>query len=76
MQVSINNPIVIIDSECIFCNYWGNFILNHDKSKRILITIPNSNTGREILNISHDIVDIEETILFKKEGQLYQYSGA
>ena len=76
MQVSINNPIVIIDSECIFCNYWGNFILNHDKSKRILITIPNSNTGREILNISNDIVDIEETILFKKEGQLYQYSDA
>mgnify|MGYP001176054398 FL=1 len=76
MQISINNPIVIIDSECIFCNYWGNFILNYDKSKRILVTIPNSNTGREILNRSHEIVDIEETILFKKEGQLYQYSDA
>ena len=67
MQVSINNPIVIIDSECIFCNYWGNFILNYDKSKRILVTIPNSNTGREILNKSHEIVDIEED---KNENRL------
>ena len=34
---SINNPIVLLDSECIFCNYWGNFILNYDKSKRTLL---------------------------------------
>ena len=76
MQVSINNPIVLIDSECVFCSYWGNFILNYDKSKRILVTIPNSNMGREILNRSNEIVDIEKTILFKKEGQVYQYSDA
>ena len=76
MQVSINNPIVLIDSECVFCSYWGNSILNYDKSKRILVTIPNSNMGREILNRSNEIVDIEKTILFKKEGQVYQYSDA
>ena len=76
MQVSINNPSVLIDSECIFCNYWGNFILNYDKSKRILVTIPNSKVGREIFNRSNDIVDIEKTILFKKEGQVYKYSDA
>ena len=76
MQASISNPIVLIDSECVFCNYWGNFILKHDKSKRILITIPDSNIGREIMNRSHGLVDIEKTILFKKKDQIHQYSDA
>ncbi len=76
MQDQINNPIVIIDSECIFCNYWGNFILKYDKSKRILITIPNSNIGQDIINESNDLVDIEKTILLKKDGQIHQYSDA
>ncbi len=76
MQDQINNPIVIIDSECVFCNYWGNFILKYDKSKRILITIPNSNIGHDIINETNDLVDIEKTILFKKDGQIHQYSDA
>ena len=72
MQAPVSNPIVLIDSECIFCNYWGNFILKYDKSKCILITVPNSNVGREIMNRSQDIADIEKTILFKKEDQIHQ----
>lgn len=76
MQAPLSNPIVLIDSECIFCNYWGNFILKYDKSKRILITVPNSNVGREIMNKSQDVTDIEKTILFKKDDQIYQYSDA
>ena len=76
MQAPVSNPIVLIDSECIFCNYWGNFILKYDKSKRILITVPNSNIGREIINKSQDVADIEKTILFKKEDQIHQYSDA
>ena len=76
MQAPVSNHIVLIDSECIFCNYWGNFILKYDKSKRILITVPNSNVGREIMNKSQDVADIEKTILFKKDGQIHQYSDA
>ena len=76
MQAPISNPIVLIDSDCIFCNYWGNFILKHDKSKRILITVPNSSVGREIMNESQNIADIEKTILFKKEDLIHQYSDA
>ena len=76
MQAPISNPIVLIDSDCIFCNYWGNFILKYDKSKRILITVPNSRVGREIMNESQNIADIEKTILFKKEDLIHQYSDA
>ena len=76
MQAPISNPIVIIDSECVFCNYWGNFILKYDKSKRILITVPNSNIGQDIINQTNDLIDIEKTILFKKESQIHQYSDA
>mgnify|MGYP001387150641 FL=1 len=76
MQAPISNPIVLIDSDCIFCNYWGNFILKYDKSKRILITVPNSSVGREIMNESQNIADIEKTILFKKEDLIHQYSDA
>jgi len=76
VQAPVSNPIVLIDSECIFCNYWGNFILKYDKSKRILITVPNSNVGREIMNESQNIADIEKTILFKKEDLIHQYSDA
>ena len=76
MQAPLSNPIVLIDSDCIFCNYWGNFILKYDKSKRILITVPNSSVGREIMNESQNIADIEKTILFKKEDLIHQYSDA
>tara|TARA_Y100000589_G_scaffold117406_1_gene111240 strand:- start:1158 stop:1565 length:408 start_codon:yes stop_codon:yes gene_type:complete len=76
VQAPISNPIVLIDSDCIFCNYWGNFILKYDKSKRILITVPNSSVGREIMNESQNIADIEKTILFKKEDLIHQYSDA
>tara|TARA_B100000963_G_scaffold159301_1_gene138648 strand:- start:421 stop:828 length:408 start_codon:yes stop_codon:yes gene_type:complete len=76
VQAPVSNPIVLIDSECIFCNYWGNFILKYDKSKRILITVPNSNIGREIMNKSQDVADIEKSILFKKDDLIHQYSDA
>ena len=41
-----------------------------------MITIPNSNIGQDIINESNDLVDIEKTILLKKDGQIHQYSDA
>ena len=40
--------IVFIDDDCIFCNYWGNYILNNDKSKSIFISSSSSDIYLEI----------------------------
>ena len=43
----LNPTIVFIDDECIFCNFWGKYILKNDKSDSILISPSTSNVFKE-----------------------------
>ena len=76
MQPSLSSPIVLIDSECVFCNYWGNYILKYDKSNSIFITIPESSLGRKIKPGNDERIDLEKTILLRRKNQIYLYSDA
>jgi predicted DCC family thiol-disulfide oxidoreductase YuxK len=48
MQLNSFKTIVFIDDDCIFCNYWGNFIIKNDQSKSILISPSNSSVFKEL----------------------------
>lgn len=69
-----NSPIVIIDGDCIFCNYWGKYIISKDSSKNIFITSSSSKTGIQLLK--NTTADPEKTILFFINNKIYTYSDA
>ncbi len=69
-----NSPTVIIDGDCVFCNYWGNYIILNDSSKSIFITSSSSKTGTELLEKTD--IDPEKTILFSLNNKYYSYSDA
>ena len=69
-----NSPTVIIDGDCVFCNYWGNYIILNDSSKSIFITSSSSKTGTELLEKTD--INPEKTILFSLNNKYYSYSDA
>jgi predicted DCC family thiol-disulfide oxidoreductase YuxK len=73
---SVNKSIVIIDGDCVFCNYWGNFIIKKDKSKKIHITAATSKIGIELIESTSKKIDINETIVFLKNENVYLYADA
>ena len=76
MSKSVNKSIVIIDGDCVFCNYWGNFIIKNDKSKKIHITAATSKIGIELIESTSKKIDINETIVFLKNENVYLYADA
>jgi predicted DCC family thiol-disulfide oxidoreductase YuxK len=69
-----NSTIVIIDGDCIFCNYWGNYIISHDLSAQIKITSSKSEIGKELLKKTQ--ADPEETIILFFNNEFYFHSNA
>jgi predicted DCC family thiol-disulfide oxidoreductase YuxK len=69
-----NSPIVIIDGDCIFCNYWGNYIISHDSTSTIRITSSSSKIGKELLEKSE--LNPEETIVFFLNNEFHSHSNA
>tara|TARA_Y100000589_G_C27198427_1_gene648166 strand:+ start:9868 stop:10269 length:402 start_codon:yes stop_codon:yes gene_type:complete len=69
-----NSPTVIIDGDCVFCNYWGNYIILNDSSKSIFVTSSSSKIGIEFLEKTD--INPEKTILFLLNNKYYSYSDA
>ena len=68
--------IVFIDDDCIFCNYWGNYILNNDKSKSIFISSSSSDIYLEIKKKYKKFPNYKETIILYYRGMIYERSSA
>ena len=71
-----NSTIVFIDDDCIFCNFWGKYILKNDKSDSILISPSTSNIFKEIKKQFNLFPNPKETIILYYNGQIYSKSQA
>ena len=71
-----SQTIVFIDDDCIFCNYWGNYILNNDKSKSIFISSSRSNIYLETKKRFQKFPNYKETIILYHKGRNYERSSA
>ena len=71
-----NSSIVFIDDECIFCNFWGKYILKNDKSDSILISPSTSNIFKETKKKFNLFPNHKETIILYHNGQIYSKSLA
>ena len=76
MQLDSLKTVVFIDSECIFCNYWGNFILKNDQSKSILISPTNSSFFEEVQNKYKLLPNPKETIILLHNNIIFEKSNA
>jgi len=76
MNDYLNSPIVFIDDECIFCNFWGNFIIKKDKSKSIYISSAKSDLFKKFSNRDPNLPDTKETIILIFNGKHYSKSSA
>lgn len=71
-----SSSIVFIDSDCIFCNFWGNYIVKNDRTESIYISTPNSKIFEDAKLKHHNFPDPSETIIFYTKGKYYTKSEA
>ena len=76
MQLDSLKTIVFIDDDCIFCNYWGNFILKNDQSNSILISPSNSSIYNELQNKYNLLPNPKETIILLHNNDIFEKSNA
>jgi predicted DCC family thiol-disulfide oxidoreductase YuxK len=72
-----SHSIVFIDDECLFCNFWGNYIAKNDKSNNILISSSSSKVFDEAKKKNHsNFPNPELTIILYFKGQYFTKSTA
>ena len=76
MQLDSLKTVVFIDDECIFCNYWGNFILKNDQSNSIFISPANSSFFKEVQNKYKLLPNPRETIILLYNNNIFEKSNA
>ena len=76
MPLNNSRTIIFIDDECVFCNYWGKFILKHDKSKTLYISPSSSSIFNHIKEDCEKIPNPKETIILHHQNTVYERSNA
>ena len=71
-----NQPIIVFDGVCNFCNGAVNFTIKRDKKSVIKFTALQSETGRQILHQYGLPADDMRSFLFIENGKLYNKSTA
>ena len=75
MSIS-NNPIVIFDGDCAFCNKSVMLILKKDKTKSIEVCSNQSDKGKELINRYKITADVNSTIIYILNDTVYYKSTA
>lgn len=71
-----NNPIVIFDGDCAFCNKSVMLILKKDKTKSIEVCSNQSEKGKELIKEYNITADINSTIVYILDHKVYYKSTA
>ena len=72
----INQPIILFDGICNFCNSTVNMVIRNDKKKLIKFTALQSDTGRQLLLQYGLPVDELNSFVFIENGKAYTKSTA
>ena len=70
----INQPIILFDGVCNFCNSTVNIVIRKDKKKLIKFSALQSNTGKELLLQYGLPVDKLNSFVFIENGKAYTKS--
>lgn len=72
----VNNPFVIFDGDCAFCNKSVMLILKKDKSQSIEVCSNQSEKGKELIERYKITIDINSTIVYIINEKVYYKSTA
>lgn len=73
----MNSHLIMFDGMCNFCNYWVNFIIDHDKQKYFKFASLQSNLAQNFLKEKNiDLMKIDTIVLLMNEKVYFKSSAA
>ena len=72
----MEQPVILFDGVCNFCNSTVNFIIDRDKKKRFKFTALQSEAGQKILKTFNLNVTDFDTIIMAEDHSYYEKSTA
>jgi predicted DCC family thiol-disulfide oxidoreductase YuxK len=75
MSFPEQNPIVLFDGVCNYCNRWVNFIIRHDKKMKFRFAPLQSEAGKKLLK-QYEITDKTESVVLIYNEQAHVKSTA
>ncbi len=69
-SVKNNNPVVLFDGVCNFCNAMVNYVIRNDKAGKIKFASLQSEFGKEIIR-KHSVPENIDSILFLENGIIH-----
>jgi predicted DCC family thiol-disulfide oxidoreductase YuxK len=76
MIAGSNQYIILFDGICNFCNYWVNFILDHDKQNIFKFAALQSEKGRELLDKFNLPKNDFDSFILISQNRVYNKSSA
>lgn len=71
-QLQLDNPIILFDGVCNFCNTWVDILIRLDTKGIYKLTPLQSKLGKSLLqSIGKDADDISSIVLIEKDGKTY-----
>ncbi|MGH2552336.1 MAG: thiol-disulfide oxidoreductase DCC family protein [Chitinophagaceae bacterium] len=72
-----DNPILLFDGVCNFCNYWVNFAIKRDKKKKLIFAPLQGETAKKLLEQFHvNPTSLSSVILIDNKKAFTQSSAA
>ncbi|MEO7982628.1 MAG: thiol-disulfide oxidoreductase DCC family protein [Bacteroidota bacterium] len=71
-----DNPLILFDGVCNFCNYWVNFAIRHDRKKALRFSTIQGETAKKLLPAYHISTTSLSSVIFIDKGKIYTQSSA
>lgn len=73
---STNQPVILFDGICTFCNFWVNFAIKNDPQKNLRFTPFQSNAGQNLLKQHQIAIESVNSVILIENGKAYTQSSA
>ena len=75
-MIQVNHSIILFDGVCNFCNYWVNFIIDHDAENNFKFSALQSEKGNELLDKFNLPKDDFDSFILISNDKVYKKSVA
>jgi predicted DCC family thiol-disulfide oxidoreductase YuxK len=72
----MDNPVILFDGVCNYCNSMVNFIIRQDKKRKFRFAALQSNAGQQVLDQYHLASNHLDSFILVDGGKTYQRSTA
>ena len=72
----MDNPIILFDGVCNFCNYWVTFAIKRDRKNKLKFTPLQGQTAKQLLPKFHINPSSLSSVIFIDNGKAYTQSSA